>query len=173
MTFNLESGVVPEDDPRYHRQDGIYVPAGEGVSKWVSGDVYTIKVSGKESGGALGLAEASIPPGGGPPPHAHAAGEAFYILSGEVELLNGNKTIEAAAGDFLWVPPGARHAFKNVGLHPVKLIFLFAPGGMEETFLQGGLDPRPGEQSPPWGPEEHQHLAQVVKSLGLESELLL
>ena len=173
MTFQFEGSPSPSEDPRYHRQDGIYVPANEGVSEWVSGDVYTIKLTGEESGGQIGFIEASVPPGGGPPPHAHAsAGEGFYVLSGELEFLNGNKTIEAASGDFVWIPAGARHSFKNVGVHGAKMLFFFSPGGLEQVFLQGGWDPRPGEQAPPWGPEDFERLGEVVDRLGFVSEIL-
>jgi hypothetical protein len=37
----------------------------------VVGDVYTILVSGRRSGGRYALIDMYVPPGGGPPPHRH------------------------------------------------------------------------------------------------------
>jgi len=42
---------------------------GEHIS--VVGDTYRIIVSGKQSGGEYAIIDMQVPPGGGPPPHAH------------------------------------------------------------------------------------------------------
>ena len=47
------------EDPRYSRSGAVYVPAGDGVTKWFSGDVYTIKASAESTNGSLGLVEAT------------------------------------------------------------------------------------------------------------------
>jgi hypothetical protein len=66
-----------------------------------SGDTDTIKASGESTNGSLGLVEATVPPGGGPVAHAHnRTDEAFYVLSGELEILDGARTFVAGAGDF-------------------------------------------------------------------------
>ena len=57
-----------------------------------------------------------VRPGGGPPPHVHPNGEErFSIHEGKVEFLVGRRKVTAGPGDELIVPPGTRHAFKNVG----------------------------------------------------------
>jgi quercetin dioxygenase-like cupin family protein len=174
MSFPI-SADDPTDpvDPRYTTRGAIHVPSGGGVTKWVAGDVYTMKVTAKETNGALGFIEASVPPGGGPPPHSHNSGdEAFFLLSGELEFLNGDRTFVAGAGDFIFVPRGIRHRFKNIGIHTTKMIFMFTPGGLEEVFVQGGEEPRPGEPAPAWGPEKFGPMTALVERLGLHSEVL-
>jgi mannose-6-phosphate isomerase-like protein (cupin superfamily) len=138
------------EDPRFTKRGAIHVPAGEGLTWWFAGDTYTIKASGESTDGSLGLVEATVPPGGGPVAHAHTrADEAFYVLSGDLEILNGDETFVARTGDFVFVPRGTRHRFKNTGVHGVRMLFLFTPGGEERVFRYGD-QAQPGQPPPAW-----------------------
>jgi mannose-6-phosphate isomerase-like protein (cupin superfamily) len=129
------------------------VPAGDGLTKWFAGDVYTIKASRESTMGSLGVVEATVPPGGGPIAHAHTnTDEAFYILSGELELLDGARRFMARTGDFVFVPRGIRHRFKNTGSQAARMLFMLTPGGEEGVFAYGD-EPRPGQLPTPWTPE--------------------
>jgi quercetin dioxygenase-like cupin family protein len=131
----------------------VYVPSGKGVTKWFSGDIYTIKASRESTNGSLGLVEATVPPGGGPVAHAHTkTDEAFYLLSGELEILDGARTFIAGAGDFVFIPRGIRHRFKNTGLHAARLLFMFTPAG-EEGVFEYGDEPQSGQRPLSWAPE--------------------
>lgn len=133
---------------------GIHVPAGEGVTKWFSGDVYTVRLQSAQTRGSVGIVEASVPPGGGPVPHTHAEQEeTFYLLSGELEFLDGERTFTAVTGDVVHIPRLVRHRFTNVGLHTAKLLFIYTPAGAEGLFVEGGDEPTPGVQVDTWGPE--------------------
>ena len=47
----------------------------------VLGDVYRFLATGEDTDGKYALWEATVPPGGGPPPHVHSREEeGFYIL---------------------------------------------------------------------------------------------
>jgi quercetin dioxygenase-like cupin family protein len=141
------------EDPRYTTSGALHVPAGEGPTTWFSGDTYTIKASGQSTDGSLGLVEATVPPGGGPIAHAHTrTDEAFFVLSGELEILDGARTFVARAGDFVFVPRGIRHRFKNTGLHSARMLFMFTPGGEESVFAYGD-EALPGQPPPAWGIE--------------------
>jgi quercetin dioxygenase-like cupin family protein len=141
------------EDPRYITSGAVHVPAGEGRTTWFSGDTYTIKASGQSTGGSLGLVEATVPPGGGPIAHAHTkADEAFFVLSGELEILDGSRTFVAGAGDFIFIPRGIRHRFKNTGVHSARMLFMFTPGGEEAVFAYGD-EAQPGQPPPVWGIE--------------------
>jgi quercetin dioxygenase-like cupin family protein len=140
-----------DEDPRYTTSGAVHVPAGEGPTTWFSGDTYTIKASSESTNGSLGLVEATVPPGGGPIAHVHTrADEAFYVLSGELELLDGARTFLARTGDFVFIPRGIRHRFKNSGVHSARLLFMFAPGGHESVFKHGDKA-QPGHPPPAWG----------------------
>src|SRR5262249_45547977 len=123
------------------------------VTTWFSGDIYTVKATRESTNGSLGLVEATVPPGGGPIAHVHTkADEAFYILSGELEMLDGARRFMARAGDFVLVPRGIRHRFKNTSTDVARMLFLFTPGGHESVFAHGD-EPRPGQMPAPWPPE--------------------
>ena len=160
--MSLEMPPVNPDDPRYTKHGVRYVPAGQGPTIWLVSDVYTAKATASQTGGALGFFDASVPPGGGPVPHAHNdQAETFYMLDGELEFLDGDKTFTAVAGDFVHVPTGIRHCFTNKGSHTARMIFMFTPGGPEEAFLQLAEPARPGEQPPPFTPEQFERLAEL------------
>ncbi len=143
---------APDAEGGQHPQnESLYVPAGTGVTKWSSGDVNTIKASATTTNGSFGFVEASVPPGGGPVAHIHRrSDEAFYLMSGELELLAGDRIFTARSGDFIFVPRGTRHRFRNTGLHTAKLLTMFIPGGAEEMFTKCGDEPEPGVSPPLW-----------------------
>lgn len=77
------------------------------------------------------------PRSGGPDPHFHRTfSESFYVLRGMVRLYNGEQWIDAAAGDFLYVPKGGIHAFNHDTDEPATMLILFAPGTPRERFFQ-------------------------------------
>ena len=76
--------------------------------------------------------------GGGPGPHFHRAmSEAFFVLSGTVRLYDGTDWIDGHANDFLYVPPGGIHGFRNEADASVSLLMLFAPGAPREAYFEG------------------------------------
>jgi mannose-6-phosphate isomerase-like protein (cupin superfamily) len=133
---------------------GVHVPRSGGLVTWFNGDVYSVKLTAEQTGGRVGLVEASVPPGGGPPPHVHGrTDETFYVVDGELEFLSGDRTFTASTGDVVFLPHGQLHRFYNPGLLPAKLLFVYTPGGVEGVFGEGGDEPQPGVQVQPWGPE--------------------
>ncbi|SDJ29469.1 Cupin domain-containing protein [Nonomuraea maritima] len=168
MTFDI---IQATSDMSPDVRTGIYVPSGGGVTKWFSGDVYSVKLTAQETNGSVGVVEASVPPGGGPVAHTHAdQDETFYLLSGELEFLDGERTFMAGPGDLVHCPRTSRHRFKNTGLHTAKMLFFYTPGGSEGLFLDGGDDPKPGVPVPGWGPERFQGpMLDLFAKYGLEA----
>jgi mannose-6-phosphate isomerase-like protein (cupin superfamily) len=151
MTYSVPEGSV---DLEYAKKGGVYVPNKGGVTTWFNGDIYSTKLTGQQTGGQIGLVEATVPPGGGPAPHVHErTDETFYVVNGELEFLDGDKTFTASAGDVLFLPRGTVHRFRNPGIQPAGLVFIYTPGGAEGLFVEGGDEPRPGVQVQPLGPE--------------------
>jgi quercetin dioxygenase-like cupin family protein len=70
----------------------------------------------------------TIPPGASVPLHSHGDTEDFLIISGAVEGLRhgaqGHAWIAANAGDYIHVPPGAPHAWRNVSGEPVIMLMI-------------------------------------------------
>jgi hypothetical protein len=84
-----------------------------------------------------------------------------------LEFLDGDRTFVAGTGDFVFIPRQRRHRFKNISGRPVKTLFLFTPAGPEDLFVEGGDDPRPGEQPPVWDMERVAQIAHLVERTGL------
>jgi mannose-6-phosphate isomerase-like protein (cupin superfamily) len=77
-------------------------------------------------------------PPSGPDPHFHKTiSESFFILSGTVRLFGGEGWTDATAGDFLFVPEGGVHAFRNESGEPASMLILFAPGAPREPYVEG------------------------------------
>jgi quercetin dioxygenase-like cupin family protein len=124
--------------------------AETGPSYWGPGDRYTFLVTGEESGGAYFAMEAFVPPGGGPPPHVHTReDETFYLLEGQIEFLLGDDVVVAGPGDFVNVPRGLVHRFRNAGAETARVVVTFTPAGLE-GFFEETLDSAPsGSQDVP------------------------
>jgi quercetin dioxygenase-like cupin family protein len=93
---------------------------------------------GSVTNGQFGLFEWTMPPrAGGPGPHFHRTfSESFYVQSGVVRLYNGERWVDGAAGDFVYVPEGGVHAFRNDGDLEASMLILFAPGVARERYFQ-------------------------------------
>lgn len=76
-------------------------------------------------------------PRSGPDPHHHRTiSESFYVLSGTVRLYDGNGWTDAHPGDFMHVPPGGVHGFRNESGEPASMLLLFAPGAPREAYFE-------------------------------------
>jgi mannose-6-phosphate isomerase-like protein (cupin superfamily) len=78
---------------------------------------------------------------GGPKAHFHKTiSESFFVLSGTVRLFNGERWVDAKPGDFLYVPEGGIHAFRNDGDDPASMLILFAPAPARELYFRELVD---------------------------------
>ena len=93
----------------------------------------------QKTGGDYGLYRVDISPrGGGPGPHFHRTmSEAFFVLSGTVKLYDGTDWTDGNEGDFLYVPPGGVHGFRNESDAATSLLMVFAPGAPREAYFEG------------------------------------
>src|SRR5437867_34734 len=112
-----------------------HVPADTSPSFWGPGDRYTFLVTGAQTDGAYLVVETIVPPEGGPPPHIHhREQEAYYILEGTLDVTLGDKAFRASAGDFVQIPRGTVHAFRNTGRGAARILVLCVPAGLEKYF---------------------------------------
>ena len=49
---------------------------------------------------------------------------------------HGEEWVEATPGDFLFVPEGGIHGFRNVPGEPASMLLLFTPGAPREEYLE-------------------------------------
>jgi len=131
------------------RGQAKYVPAETGPAYWGPGDQITFLITGEETGGAFFLAEVSVPPGGGPGLHIHhREDESFHILQGTLTVQVGGKTIVASPNDFVFLPRGVEHCFKNTGSNDAKFLVLVTPAGLENFFAEA-FYPTPDRSAAP------------------------
>ena len=143
---------------------------GEGRAAWVVGDLYTVKASGEDTGGAFALIEVVVPPQSGPPPHRHSReDEAFYVLEGEFEVHLDEQRLTAGPGSWIQMAQGSLHHFKNIGTTPAKMLILATPAGLDRFFLEAGREAT--DTSPESGaatPEDKERLLAVAPKYGIE-----
>ncbi|AWM87605.1 cupin domain-containing protein [Microvirga sp. 17 mud 1-3] len=136
------------------------------------GNLLRFHARSPDTGGAYCLVETLTAPGAGTPPNRHPSDdEAFYVLEGAFEFLVGDETVTAAAGDFVKVPNGAVHAFKNVGEAPGRLLIINAPGRAHDGFFREAGDPMPAgtrELPAPEGEPDIPRLLEIGRRNGLE-----
>jgi quercetin dioxygenase-like cupin family protein len=105
-----------------------HVPAGTGPAYCGPGDRMTFLITGAETSGAFFMAEVSVAPGGGPPPHVHSReDESFYLQQGTLAVQVGDKSLNVVAGDFVHMPRGTAHSSKNLGNETAKLLMVATP----------------------------------------------
>ena len=94
--------------------------------------------TGVSTDGQFGLYRWEMGPGrGGPDPHFHRSiSESFYVLSGTVRLHDGRGWVDGRPGDFLYVPQGGVHGFRNESGEPASMLILFTPGAPREDYFE-------------------------------------
>jgi mannose-6-phosphate isomerase-like protein (cupin superfamily) len=104
--------------------------------------------TGASTDDGFGLYRWTIAPGpGGAKLHFHRTiSESFFVLTGTVTLGDGAKTVDATPGDYLFVPPGGLHSFKNDTDEPASMLLLFSPGAPREAYFEGLLEIAEGKQ---------------------------
>lgn len=144
--------------------------AGAGSTNNVLGVIHTYKATAAETGGSFSLWEAEVPPGAGAPPHTHAReDEAFYVLSGELVIEYEGDSFEGkpgprrvGPGGFFFGARGRRHAFRNVGDEPARVLILSAPSvGLDRMFAE--LDAAAAATAPGGMPDMAQLMAITAK----------
>jgi quercetin dioxygenase-like cupin family protein len=123
---------------------------------WWQGGLYHIKARAADTGGALGVVEASLYRGFGPPLHIHRReDEALYVLEGQVRFRQGEDDFVAGPGTCVWGPRGVPHAYR-VESERARLLILVTPAGFERMFEEGGIPLRESTEPPvqEYDPEE-------------------
>ena len=94
--------------------------------------------TGTRTDGEFGLYRWEMTGGpGGPDPHFHASiSESFFVLDGTVSLYDGRTWVDGHPGDFLFVPEGGIHGFRNDSGEPASMLIRFAPGAPREDYFE-------------------------------------
>jgi mannose-6-phosphate isomerase-like protein (cupin superfamily) len=141
-------------DPRYLGDAGeasaVLRPAGrEPELVWpIPGQTTQYLATGASTGGDFGLYRWNMgPESTGASPHFHRTmSESFFVLDGAVRVHDGGDWREARAGDFLFVPAGGIHGFRNESGAPASMLILFTPGAPREAYFEGLAELARGER---------------------------
>ncbi|GAA2354375.1 cupin [Catellatospora methionotrophica] len=124
--------LSPATSAGFHPAD-----AAEGVTM-TTGSIARFVAPGGATQGRFGLFEwVSAPRTGGTDAHLHKTfSESFYVTAGALTLYDGTKWITARSGDFLHVPEGVAHGFRNDTDETASMLVLFAPAPPREKFFR-------------------------------------
>ena len=141
-------------EPRYHAPTGEASAthrAGDSAPDFVYPNGTTVRylATAAATDGLFGLYRWEIgSSASGPGPHFHRTiTESFYVLRGAVRILDGRGWIEAGPDDFVHVPAGGIHGFRNESGRPASMLIHFAPGAPREAYFEGLVRP-PGAAEP-------------------------
>ena len=115
---------------------------------YTSGGSAEYLATGAGTRGEFGLYRWNMAAGpGGPDPHFHKTiSESFFVLDGTIALYDGKSWVDGRPGDFLFVPEGGIHGFRNDSGEPASMLILFAPGAPREDYFETLAE---------WGRGEH------------------
>jgi mannose-6-phosphate isomerase-like protein (cupin superfamily) len=147
--------VVTYPEPTYLGDDGevsaVYRPIEQGPDlTYPNGNTVHYLATGAATDGGFGLYRWEMgPERSGPDPHFHRSiSESFYVLTGTIRIYDGTRWIDTRPGDFVHVPPGGLHGFRNESGEPASMLLHFAPGAPREGYFEGlaafAADGRPG-----------------------------
>jgi quercetin dioxygenase-like cupin family protein len=130
-------------DPVYLGEPGLvnarYRPSDdEPELRYRSGGSVHYLATGGSTSGQFGLYRWEMAAAqSGPDPHFHRSiSESFYVLAGTISLYDGTDWKDGRPGDFLFVPEGGLHGFKNRSGEPASMLILFAPGAPREDYFE-------------------------------------
>ena len=158
--------------------DPVYFGTGEVLARYRPvdtpadlprpGGAASYLATGATTAGRFGLYRWDMGPDvAGAKPHYHRTiSESFFVLSGTVRLFDGDTWLDAHPGDFMYVPEGGLHGFRNESGEPTSMLILFAPGAPREAYFEGLVELAEGRWAP--SPQELQAFFEEHDNLYVE-----
>ena len=91
--------------------ESYFLGPAAGLKLNVMGDRLRVLTWPDATDGLFEIFEVSALRGSGPPPHVHNWPEAYFILSGEIEVMVDGESKAVRAGDYVSVPSGKSHSY--------------------------------------------------------------
>jgi len=113
-------------------QTPLVLARDEGEHHHFLNNLFTTKVDGERSGGALTCMEFIGPKDFGPPLHSHdIEDELFYVVEGRLWFSCGGIETEQGPGAVVWLPKGLPHQFQILS-DTARVLQLTTPAQFEE-----------------------------------------
>jgi mannose-6-phosphate isomerase-like protein (cupin superfamily) len=140
-------------DPTYFGNGdalATYRPADTAPDLPLPGSAASYLATGATTRGRFGLYrwDMSAEPSGAQPHYHRSFSESFFVVSGAVRLFDGTSWLEGQPGDFVYVPEGGVHGFRNESGERASLLILFAPGAPREAYFEGLVELAQGRWKP-------------------------
>ncbi|MGE4425396.1 MAG: cupin domain-containing protein [Solirubrobacteraceae bacterium] len=93
-----------------------------------NGAEYVFHLSGKQTGGALGLIEIVWGANEAVAAHTHSVEDrAFYVLEGSIDVVMDDAELNLGPHDLGWIPRGTKHAYR-IGPNGARVLMSYFPG---------------------------------------------
>ena len=114
-----------------------------GAELVVASDRLTVLLTHGDSGAPFEVFELEGPRDSGPPPHAHAWVESYYVIEGEVLTSFDGIDRVAKAGDFVTVAAGTVHSYRILS-DTAKALVTTSGNGASKFFADMDANVAPG-----------------------------
>ena len=121
----------PRQDSMTTQSKPIFVlpEAGKNLH-FPQGDIASIMLSGKQTGGTLAVVASTQAPDSGPPLHIHwNEDELFLLVEGHYSFFAEGRWVEVGAGGAVYLPKGIAHRYRNIGTTTGRHWVITTPSG--------------------------------------------
>jgi quercetin dioxygenase-like cupin family protein len=134
----------------------------EGQRLEVLGDQVCIKLPSAQSANHMAVMTVEVPPEGGVPLHTHLQEEeSYYMLEGQMLVQVGSEEIEIGAGDFVHIPAGVVHSYRNTSDQPIRFLAWTVGGAMDSFFQEMAEQIREV-------PQDFAKMPEILKKYGIQ-----
>jgi len=115
----------------------VIAQPGEGLAVRAFGNEILFQLTSEQSGGALNVGLATVPPGARVPPHIQTREEElFLVIEGRYRFSINGEWKEVAPGGMVYIPRGVPHTFEVLGDQPGRHWVLMSPGGFDRFYAR-------------------------------------
>lgn len=145
-------------------------PSAEPMTLHFLGNILTFRAPIAATDGRFTVIEVRTAPGAGAPPHTQSDEEAFLVLEGRYEIVRDGTVLTCGPGDFVHIPVGVPHSFRNPTDAVSKMLLINFPGDLHQKFftLVGDVLPANSTDFPPPAEPNIPHILASGHACGID-----
>ena len=154
------------------RKAALLEPGGGAHLAWLGARLRYLAV-GEQTARRFAVSVGTLPPGGGADPYVRNRDhEGLFVLSGELTVSAGDRTLTVPTGGFLNIAPETARRVGNAGPEPAEVLAISGPAGFDEFQFRAGLPlSRPDEPAPAVTDEDRESAAALAPGYGIETAM--